>query len=60
MQGVNPMGKSQEGFPTEDVPVVILTEIMRFGYKGIKPFIKRGKCVRPLKGFTHMCQNNQL
>lgn len=52
MESVNPMGILQAGFPTEDAPTVLLTKLMRFGYLGIKPLIKREKCVRPLKDFS--------
>ena len=31
--------------------MVILTELMRFGYLGKKPLIKGKKCVTPLKDF---------
>ena len=31
--------------------MIILTELMRFGYLGIKLLIKGGKCVTPLKDF---------
>lgn len=45
------MGKFKEGFPTEDVPMVILTELMRFGYLGIKSLIKGKNMCQTSEGF---------
>ena len=53
MYGVNQMGKLQASFPTEDVPMIILTELMRFGYLGIKLLIKGGKMCHTSEGFWH-------